>query len=79
MKYYFKNQTIAQPADNDAAAAPAQPSDNNAPSSFIGEERALQIAFEHAVVQTEDVTYSHVKLENDDGRLIYEEKFFIIL
>ncbi len=49
MKYYFKNQTIAQPADNDAAAAQAQPSDNNALSSFIGEERALQIAFEFEI------------------------------
>lgn len=65
-----------QPTDNNASTAQAQATGNNAQSSFIGEEKALQIALEHAGVQTEDVSHSHVKLESDDGRWEYDTEFY---
>ena len=64
----------AAQATSAASAAPAAqepqvaPTGNSSQASFIGEEKALQIALEHAGVALENVAYSQVKLENDDGR-----------
>ncbi len=74
-----------QLADNNASAASAAPAaqepqvaptGNSSQASFIGEEKALQIALEHAGVALEDVAYSQVKLENDDGRWEYDTEFY---
>lgn len=68
-----------QPADANAPAAQepqVQPTGNSSQASFIGEEKALQIALEHAGVALENVAYSQVKLENDDGRWEYDTEFY---
>lgn len=72
----------AAQATSAASAAPAAqepqvaPTGNSSQASFIGEEKALQIALEHAGVALENVAYSQVKLENDDGRWEYDTEFY---
>ncbi len=72
----------ATSATSATSAAPAaqepqiQPAGNSSQASLIGEEKALQIALEHAGVALENVAYSQVKLENDDGRWEYDTEFY---
>ena len=60
--------------ENPTAAPTAAPT--QAPSeSYIGEERAKQIAFNRAGVSASQVKNLKVKLDTDDGRAIYEIEF----
>ena len=45
---------------------------STAASGSISEEEAKKIALEHAGLTEADVTFVHVKLDRDDGRLEYE-------
>lgn len=44
---------------------------------YIGEDRARQIAFEHAGVRQEEVTRLEIEMDYEDGRLIYELEFYL--
>ncbi|MCR4676134.1 MAG: PepSY domain-containing protein [Sphaerochaetaceae bacterium] len=46
-------------------------------SKIISAEDALNAAIKHAGVLKNSVTYSKVKQENDDGRVLYEVKFYV--
>lgn len=46
-------------------------------SSYIGEAKAKQIAFEHAGVSENAVSYYWVEMDNDDGNIIYEMEFYV--
>lgn len=60
-----------QPA---ATQAPADEPDNA--TSYIGVDRAKDIAVSHAGIALADVTFQKAKLENDDGRAEYEIEFY---
>ena len=60
--------SIRPSAADNAAAADS--------SSYIGEEKALQIALEHAGLAAADLTFSKVKLDFDDGKWTYDTEFY---
>lgn len=45
--------------------------------AYIGEEKAKQAAFSHAKVQESAVTSLKVKLDYDDGRMVYDVDFYV--
>ncbi len=45
-------------------------------SEYIGEEKALSVARQHANVQASEATLSKVKLDWDDRRMVYDIEFF---
>lgn len=49
-------------------------SDNS--DKYIGVDQAKSIAVEHAEISGDDAVFSKAKLENDDGRTIYEIEFY---
>ena len=65
------------PTSNPTTAPSQAPSRNPAtqsPDAYIGEERAKEIALEHAGLAAGDVTFLKTRLDRDDGRLEYEGK-----
>lgn len=55
------------------AASPAPQSDA---SEQIGEEKAKEIAMEHAGVSAADVIFVKSGIDRDDGRLVYDVEFY---
>lgn len=51
---------------------------NNSGNSdkYIGVDQAKRIAAEHAEISEDEIVFSKAKLENDDGRTIYEIEFY---
>ena len=49
---------------------------NNSNQEYIGNERAKEIAFEHAGVKADEVYLSKIKIDRDDGRYQYEIEFY---
>ena len=49
---------------------------NNSNQEYIGNERAKEIAFEHAGVKADEVYLSKIKIDRDDGRHEYEIEFY---
>lgn len=49
----------------------------NTTADYIGEEKAKQLALEHAGVKESDATFVHVKLDYDDGIAEYEVEFYV--
>lgn len=45
-------------------------------SSYIGEDKAMQIALENAEVSQEELLFSQAKLDSDDGIWIYDVEFY---
>lgn len=60
-------------ADGSAGFPENTAEDKNA--SYIGKSAALAAALEHAGVAESDVTKTHIKLEREDGAMIYEVEF----
>lgn len=55
---------------NDLSAAPKKS------SGYIGEDAAKDIALNHAKLSESDVIFAKAKLDRDDGRYVYEIKFY---
>lgn len=51
-------------------------SDADAASSYIGEAKAKQIALKHAGLSANQATFLEVKLDREDGRMVYEVEFY---
>lgn len=66
------NKGTADTKNSQAAGQSADISEND---SFIGEEKAKEIALESAGVGETDVVFEKVKLERDDGVWQYEIEF----
>ena len=64
------------PADEPAEAF-LNPQKNGEGSGFIGIDRAKEIALNHAGKSSSSVSFSKVKLDDDDGEVVYEIEFYI--
>ena len=64
------------PADEPAEAF-LNPQKNGEGSGFIGIDRAKEIALNHAGKSSSFVSFSKVKLDDDDGEVVYEIEFYI--
>lgn len=70
-------QTPAATADQAVTPQPAAPQPaQSGNSEMIGEEKAKQIALEHAGVLEADASFVYVKLDYDDGVAEYEVEFY---
>ena len=51
---------------------------NNSQNSdkYIGVDQAKSIAAAHAEISESEIVFSKAKLENDDGRTVYEIEFY---
>ena len=67
------------PTSNPTLAPSQAPSRNPAtqsPDAYIGEERAKEIALEHAGLAAGDVTFLKTRLDWDDGYMVYDVEFY---
>lgn len=44
--------------------------------AYIGEDQAKSIALDHAGITADTVSFVHVKLDYDDGQMVYEIEFY---
>ena len=68
-----------QPTDTPATQAPTQAPATQSPTvsdTDIGEDRAREIALEHAGLAAGDVTFLKTRLDRDDGRTVYDVEFY---
>lgn len=73
-------QTTAQPvstAIKQESLPNAQPSGTNQSVNAIGEEKAMAIALEHAKYTQQDLLFSYVRLDWDDGKMNYDVEFLV--
>ena len=66
-----------KPAETAAPTAAPTAAATEAARGFIGVDRAKSIALEHAGVSASSVSFSKVKLDDDDGRGVYEIEFYV--
>lgn len=48
-------------------------------SAYIGKAAALQAALDHANLTADDLTFSRVEMDFEDGKMLYEVEFFTVL
>ena len=74
-------EAAAQPSEAETAAANATAAPTAAATEaargFIGVDRAKSIALGHAGVSASSVSFSKAKLDDDDGRGVYEIEFYV--
>ncbi len=70
-----KYEYLVDAASGEVTLKELHAAENPAESGLIGEERALEIALEHFTLTAKEVRIDKVKLDEDDGRLIYEVEF----
>lgn len=58
--------------DNQHHSSPEASSPQSGSASYIGEASALEIALNHAGIEESNLTKQKIKLDEDDGRMIYE-------
>ena len=66
-----------KPAATAAPTAAPTAAATEAARSFIGVDRAKSIALGHAGVSASSVSFSKAKLDDDDGRGVYEIEFYV--
>ena len=66
-----------RPAATAAPTAAPTAAATEAARSFIGVDRAKSIALGHAGVSASSVSFSKAKLDDDDGRGVYEIEFYV--
>lgn len=66
-----------RPAATAAATAAPTAAATEAARGFIGVDRAKSIALGHAGVSASSVSFSKAKLDDDDGRGVYEIEFYV--
>ncbi|MBC8544361.1 PepSY domain-containing protein [Bianquea renquensis] len=49
---------------------------NDSSASYLGDAKAKAAALQHANLSEGDVTFTKVKLDHDDGRMIYDVEFY---
>ena len=62
---------------NEHAVRETKPAATEAAQGFIGVDRAKSIALGHAGVSASSVAFSKAKLDDDDGRGVYEIEFYV--
>ena len=67
-------EAAAQPIETETAAANATVAPTR---GFIGVDRTKSIALRHAGVSASSVSFSKAKLDDDDGRGVYEIEFYV--
>ncbi|WP_314874899.1 PepSY domain-containing protein [Stomatobaculum longum] len=66
-----------KPAATAAPTAAPTAAATEAARGFIGVDRAKSIALGHAGVSASSVAFSKAKLDDDDGRGVYEIEFYV--
>lgn len=70
---------VNTPAPADTPAPVSTPAPVNTPASgLIGEEKAKQIALNHAGLTESQVTFVRGYLDRDDGRQVYDVEFYVL-
>ena len=70
--------TTAAPGSSSSTTAGAQQGQSGVSGTgWIGENEAKRIALQNAGVQESDTAYLSVRLDRDDGRMIYDVEFYV--
>jgi uncharacterized membrane protein YkoI len=68
-------EAIKAPVQSTNPKTPAAPA--NEAKTYIGVDKAKSIALTHAGLSAGSVSFSKAKLDDDDGRIIYEIEFYV--
>lgn len=71
-----KNTDQSKASDSSKSEQNGSEQTDSASSSFIGIDRAKEIALEHAGLTENDVTFSKAKTDKEHGKTVYEIEFY---